>query len=496
MFLNKKPVKVHKVTVPIKEEKTPQKPRNGDPRRSSAATRTVSTPRPVQRPQHLLKESRDRFLSPQPSFTRLKRKSASPSVHFSSSSDESSADEANGIGKRRKTEPVRSLEPDNDRDVRDTAEWMEDDVNKFQLLHGADLTALNGSPKYKPAFVKEGADVVKVELQYPSKLPRERFDLLVPQEDEGYRPIDDIVHTIDQIAQHYLPPSIRDPLTDDVTVFSRRFKRALNRNCAEEFTSTVDEFNTALTTALVDGTVASVLKITHTLPFPLIERILAQVYSRTVSPAVELLRKYENGTNDVYGELLPRFTERLFRETHLKRDQVFVDLGSGVGNVVLQAALQVGCESWGIEKNDNPCALADKQLAEFRTRCRLWGLAPGPATLIQGDFLSSPTIDAAIRRADVILVNNQAFNPELNDKLVMKFLDVKEGARIVSLKSFVPKGWQIKPRNVEDPRNMLSVVRREYFSDCVSWTNANGDYFIATKDSAPLRRFQKANGIR
>jgi len=205
---------------------------------------------------------------------------------------------------------------------------------------------------------------------------------------------------------------------------------------------------------------------------------------------VNLLKQYENGTDDVYGELLPRFSHQIFLDTNLTSDKVFVDLGSGVGNVVLQAALQIGCESWGVERMPNPSGLAAKQTREFKARCRRWAIKPGNATVLAGDFLQSPEIDAVLRRADVILVNNQAFTPQLNSSLTMKFLDLKEGCKIVSLRSFVPDKWKIKERNAHDPRNLLyPVVRKKYWSQSVSWTDQGGDYFIATKDSTKLQRF-------
>ncbi len=92
---------------------------------------------------------------------------------------------------------------------------------------------------------------------------------------------------------------------------------------------------------------------------------MKQAYDRAVAPRVELLTKYENGTDNVYGELLPRFiTNILVDRLHMTCDHVFVDLGSGVGNVVFQAAFQIGCESWGREMMDNACNLAEAQQRE------------------------------------------------------------------------------------------------------------------------------------
>lgn len=51
-----------------------------------------------------------------------------------------------------------------------------------------------------------------------------------------------------------------------------------------------------------------------------------------------------------YGRLLPDATDYIFRKVlDLKKEDVFVDIGHGIGNSVLQAAFTIGCESRGIE---------------------------------------------------------------------------------------------------------------------------------------------------
>ncbi|KAL8634317.1 MAG: hypothetical protein Q9228_008089, partial [Teloschistes exilis] len=221
----------------------------------------------------------------------------------------------------------------------------------------------------------------------------------------------------------------------------------------------------------------------------LIERILTQTYARIVSPRVSTLRQYENGTDNVYGELLPKFVSEIFRITDLRPGHRFVDLGSGVGNVVLQAALEVGCESWGCEIMENACVLAELQEHEFKARCRLWGFDIGNIHLQRGNFLENTTVHQVLQEADVILVNNQAFTPELNDRLTSHFLDLKEGCQVVSLKSFVPSGHKITSRNLNSAYNILDVVEKRYYSGCVSWTDAPGSYFVSRKDSSRLHAF-------
>lgn len=312
---------------------------------------------------------------------------------------------------------------------------------------------------------------------------------MAPQDNDDFRPVDDIVQVIDVVSQNYIPEEEADGFNNDATGFRRRIRRALAHASETEMRQTVDDFNHAIERFRHSGSIAKKLDATGRLSLPLVERILTQIYARTVSPRVESLKQYENGSDNVYGEMLPRFVSTIFKETGLKSGQVFVDLGSGVGNVVLQAALEIGCESWGCEMMQNACDLADLQQAEFKARCRLWGIAPGKTHLARGDFLTEESIIQVLKRADVVLINNQAFTPQLNTELVNHFLDIKEGCQIVSLKSFMPAGHKIQSRNLNSPINLLKVKQKNYWSNSVSWTDVGGTYFIATKDSSRLKAF-------
>jgi [histone H3]-lysine79 N-trimethyltransferase len=254
----------------------------------------------------------------------------------------------------------------------------------------------------------------------------------------------------------------------------------------DDFKKAVEDYNAAIGDFLKEGALAKNLDARHHLPLQMVHCILQQVYDRAVSPKVELLKHYENGTDNIYGELKGRFISEALAEAGLKSDQIFVDLGSGVGNVVLQAALEFGCESWGCEVMENACKLAEAQEREFAARCRLWGIKPGLVQLERGDFLVNQKILNIIQRADVILVNNQAFTSQLNQNLIQLFLDLKDGCKIVSLKQFGAGGDQISSRNAFDPANLLAVTKLEYYSGSVSWTDVGGSYYIAEKDGKRL----------
>lgn len=112
---------------------------------------------------------------------------------------------------------------------------------------------------------------------------------------------------------------------------------------------------------------------------------------------------------------------------------MFVDLGSGVGNCVVSAALacvpplpllcspsstpltlarslariSTGAEAWGFENMPGAAKLADAQVAEADERFRLWGLAGGAMQVREANFLESREVVEVLRRTDVVLVNNE-----------------------------------------------------------------------------------------
>lgn len=316
----------------------------------------------------------------------------------------------------------------------------------------------------------------------------------MPIQNDDFKALEDIREVMETIINNYLPSMDANMMQNDSTGLIRRLKRVVERRAGIEYIDHVQEWNDTMVEFRENGTIAKAIDQWNHIDLKLLERILTQTYSRTVSPRVHMLRHYENGTDNVYGELLPKFISLILKkDVKMKSNQLFVDLGSGVGNCVLQAALEVGCESWGCEMMENACALAELQEKEFIARCRLWGLSVGRIQLERGNFLENNNILKILHKADVILVNNQAFTPNLNENLTNLFLDLQEGAKIVSLKSFVPHGHKISHKNLSAACNHLTVVEKMYYSSCVSWTDAPGTYYVSTKNSARVQAFAEKN---
>ncbi|KAI8805536.1 histone methylation protein DOT1-domain-containing protein [Cladochytrium replicatum] len=220
-----------------------------------------------------------------------------------------------------------------------------------------------------------------------------------------------------------------------------------------------------------------------------VSHVLEQSYARSVAPVSEMLNHYKGFSNNVYGEVKQALVTDFIRNTHLRSKHVFLDMGSGIGNVVLQVAGQVLCESHGVEIMEIPAKLAQKQADEFLARMKAYGRKCGSIGLLWADFLESKEIDEILKRADVIFVNNYAFDADLNQKILQKFLDVKEGARIISLKSFLSTG-RINMRNINSIESILTVKEYYFGKDSVSWMNESGKYFIHTVSRTMRRRLE------
>jgi H3 lysine-79-specific histone-lysine N-methyltransferase len=145
------------------------------------------------------------------------------------------------------------------------------------------------------------------------------------------------------------------------------------------------------------------------LPKVVVLRVMTETYNRCVIPHWKELKQYQAFSSEVYGELMPSLVYKICQHTALGEHSLFVDLGSGVGNVVAQASLQTGCRSFGIEIQPNRASIACDAMNDFRARCHMWGLRPGEIELAEGDMRSNSRVHDLVKQADVVLVNNLIF---------------------------------------------------------------------------------------
>ncbi|RKP23195.1 histone-lysine N-methyltransferase [Syncephalis pseudoplumigaleata] len=264
---------------------------------------------------------------------------------------------------------------------------------------------------------------------------------------------------------------------------------ARNTRDGGRFVAALDRYTKLVREARDNGRIVRRRGASGELPFELVCHITYQVYSRIVAPQVESLQNYKAFSNFVYGEINPPLMREIIREARITHDSVFVDLGCGIGNAVLHVAAQTGCEAYGVEIMQTPARLAELQLREFQSRMRGYGFANSTIRILHGDFLELEQVAQLLKRADVLLVNNYAFDAQLNQRLLQLFLDLKEGTRIISLRNFVPLDHKITVRNAGSAESILRITSHAYPSGSVSWTNSGGQYFIQTVDRTAVQQF-------
>ncbi|XP_038048561.1 histone-lysine N-methyltransferase, H3 lysine-79 specific-like isoform X2 [Patiria miniata] len=219
-----------------------------------------------------------------------------------------------------------------------------------------------------------------------------------------------------------------------------------------------------------------------------LKHIMQQVYSHAIDDP-DRLNAYEPFSPEVYGETSFDLVAQMLEHVQISTDDLFIDLGSGVGQVVLQVAASVKCKvTYGIEKADVPAAYGKVMMREFERWMKWYGKEYSPFELHKGDFLSGE-MKEKISVANIIFVNNFAFGPTVDHKLKERFANMKEGAKIVSSKAFCPLNFRITDRNLSDIGSIMHVVELSPLRGSVSWTGKPVSYYLHTIDRTLLEKY-------
>ncbi|CAH8863471.1 unnamed protein product [Trichobilharzia szidati] len=219
-----------------------------------------------------------------------------------------------------------------------------------------------------------------------------------------------------------------------------------------------------------------------------IQFILLQCYNRAVSDP-EKLNQYPPFSPQVYGETSFELISQMIDTIAVASDDIFIDLGSGVGQVVLQVSASTDAKfCYGIEKAEYPSYCASRLDAAFRHWMSFYGKSYRPYKLERGDFLSSE-YQEKIMSASVLFANNFAFGPEVDHQLKQRFANLKEGARIISSKAFCPLNFRITDRNLGDIGSIMRVSCLNPIQDAVSWTDKPFSYYVHTIDRSLLEQY-------
>jgi SAM-dependent methyltransferase len=149
-----------------------------------------------------------------------------------------------------------------------------------------------------------------------------------------------------------------------------------------------------------------------------------------ISPADERRVAGSNGSA-TYGELLPTATLRLLEQLDLERRDQFVDLGAGIGKVVLLAAMTTAVGgALGVELSATRVAVARQALARARG-ARVRGA--GRVRMLEADMLRCP-----LDEATVIYTCSTAFSSAFMRRLVRRLAKLPKLRTLVSLQDLDP----------------------------------------------------------
>lgn len=254
-----------------------------------------------------------------------------------------------------------------------------------------------------------------------------------------------------------------------------------------------DKYNKILETVLKMNKGTSVApKTSYRASQGLLKHIIQQVYNYAVADPTEL-NKYSPFSSETYGETNFDFMAQLIEKNQFRpREQdIFIDLGSGVGHLVLQMAASVDCKKcYGIEISDVPAGYAKVMEDRFKFWMDWHGKTYSDFELYHGDFFDRKFVDV-IKNAAYIFVNNYAFKPEVDHKLKQRFLDLKDGVQILSSKPFCSPKARVTERHLTDIGSIMQVseIKPELKKDSVSWTPKPLPYYLHVLDASPVEKY-------
>lgn len=221
-----------------------------------------------------------------------------------------------------------------------------------------------------------------------------------------------------------------------------------------------------------------------------LHQILSRVYARVVSTSSNKLRYYKAFTAEVYGELLPCFTSEVLTKVGMKPHHKFYDLGSGVGNTTLQAALEFGAAlSGGCELMAHASKLTLEQSNMVQRNLSVFGLKQLNLewALLQS-FADNEQVRRTVIDCDILIVNNYLFDAELNYKVGKLLYGLRPGSKIVSLRNFISPRY--KASFDDTVFDYLQVEKHEMEHNMsVSWTANKVPYYISVVQKEVCKQY-------
>jgi hypothetical protein len=229
------------------------------------------------------------------------------------------------------------------------------------------------------------------------------------------------------------------------------------------------------------------------------------------------VKNYKNQDQAQYGRLFFRATAKIAKITELKESEVFVDIGSGIGNAVMQMACTVGCEARGVELLEGRHVVGKDHIwpALERTISERSVTPPqiGNVDLLNSDLTSPDNAEFLSSSGDgrtvVALVNNfggifscrsnKLGQLALDDHVARLFAQMRPGSRMVTMEPLHALGMDLKKANqIREQRKLKASNDASFFEgpvehvlkpfgagsdkeDVASWTGGEIKCYLYTR---------------
>jgi hypothetical protein len=223
----------------------------------------------------------------------------------------------------------------------------------------------------------------------------------------------------------------------------------------------------------------------------LLRQIVTRSYNRAVDDEKALNKHYEAFSSQTYGETSYERMQMIMDEIELKDKDIFADLGSGVGQLVVHVAGGSRVKkALGIEIAQLPCRFASLLEVEFRKWMKWFGKKYRPFQLCAGNFLDSKYREQ-IMEATVIFINNYAYQADLESRIKRELLcEMKDGTKIISTKPYAPLNRDVTERQLNDVAAIMDVYEmKECPNPSVSWTSNHVPYYLHIINRGKLERY-------
>ncbi|KAL3997422.1 Histone methylation protein DOT1 family protein [Acanthocheilonema viteae] len=223
----------------------------------------------------------------------------------------------------------------------------------------------------------------------------------------------------------------------------------------------------------------------------LLRQICTRAYNRAVDNVHLLNNHYKAFSSQTYGETSFDRMQMIIQEIVPKDRDVFVDLGSGVGQLVIHMAGGSKIrKAVGIEIASLPNRYAQNLSVEFKKWMKWYGKKFRPFELHKGDFLDEKFRDLITKEATIILINNFAFTAELETRIKRELLsELKDGTRIISTKPYGLPNRTITDRHLNDISAILDVFEMAQCENACSWTSNYVAYYHHVINRAKLEKY-------